>query len=50
MVVLGSATTSGTTERPVAGGDEMVAMMTMTTMARGADMVDTMAVAMPQRI
>jgi hypothetical protein len=35
MAALGGATTSGTTERPIAGGDKMVATTMRTTMVRG---------------
>jgi hypothetical protein len=42
--------TSEMTERPAVGGDETVAMTTMTTMARGADTVNTTAVVIPRRI
>jgi hypothetical protein len=37
MVALGGATTSGTMEQPVAGGDKTVATRTMTTMVQGVD-------------
>ncbi len=50
MAASGGVMTSGTTEQPVAGGDEMIATTTTTTMVRGADTVNTTAVAMPRRI
>jgi hypothetical protein len=42
--------TSRMTGWPVVGGDKMVTMTTTTTMVRGADTVNTTAVAIPRRI